>query len=283
MITTPAASPRDVTIPARDGQALKAWHWTRPDPRGVVVVAHGFGEHGGCYRHVAEFLGAAVEAEVVSPDLRGHGRSPGRRGVVGHYDDLTDDLHAALDWASIARPGLPRFLLGHSNGGQLALRVALRGDADLSGLILSNPTLRLAMQVPRHKVMIGHLLRRFAPNVTLKAAILAERMTRDPAKQHEHRTDPLRVDRISAPLFFGMVEGGPLVSARAEEIRTPLLVLLGGSDPVVDVRATLRVFDRVGAPDKTLKTYPEMLHEPLNELGRDQVLADLASWLAPRL
>jgi alpha-beta hydrolase superfamily lysophospholipase len=282
MLTTPAA-PRDVTIPADDGQTLRGWHWTRPDPRGVVVVSHGFGEHGGCYRHVAEFLGPAVEAEVVAPDLRGHGRSPGRRGVVGHYDELTADLRAALSWVAQIRPGLPRFVLGHSNGGQVALRVALEDGPALSGLILSNPTLRLAMQVPRHKLMIGQILRRFAPRVTLRAAITAERMTRDPEMQRAHRTDPLRMDRISAPLFFGMVEGGPLVAARAAEIRTPLLILIGADDPVVDARETIRLFERASSPDKTLMTYPDMLHEPLNELGRDQVLADLAAWLDPRL
>jgi alpha-beta hydrolase superfamily lysophospholipase len=248
-----------------------------------VVVSHGFGEHGGCYRHVAEFLGPAVEAEVVAPDLRGHGRSPGRRGVVGHYDELTADLRAALSWVADVRPGLPRFVLGHSNGGQVALRVALEDGPALSGLILSNPTLRLAMQVPRHKLMIGQILRRVAPCVTLRAAITAERMTRDPEMQRAHRADPLRMDRISAPLFFGMVEGGPRVAARADEIRTPLLFLIGASDPVVDVGETIRLFERAGSPDKALMTYPDMLHEPLNELGRDQVLADLAAWLAPRL
>src|SRR5438876_11543117 len=53
-----------------------------PDPRGMVVVAHGFGEHGACYDHVARAVGTAAGVDFVAADFRGHGRSPGRRGVV---------------------------------------------------------------------------------------------------------------------------------------------------------------------------------------------------------
>src|SRR5690349_18953151 len=92
--------PCDVSIPSEDGTTLRGWHWRRPDPRGVLVIAHGFGEHGGTYRHVVEALGPPLELDVVAPDLRGHGRSPGRRGVVRRYGDLVSDVRAALYWAS---------------------------------------------------------------------------------------------------------------------------------------------------------------------------------------
>jgi alpha-beta hydrolase superfamily lysophospholipase len=246
-------------------------------------VAHGFGEHGGCYRHVAEAIGPAADVDVVAPDLRGHGRSPGRRGVVSAYEDLVGDLRSVFEWAGRSRPGLPRVVLGHSNGGQLGLRLALEPPEGLSGLIVSNPSLAVAADVPAYKLAIGRLLRRTAPWVTLTARIQADRMTRDPAMQREHETDPLRHDRMSAPLYFGMVEGGAMVVARAGEIETPTLVLLGTSDPVIDPETTRVAFDRLGAADKTLLIYPKMLHEPLNEVGREQVFSDVIQWLSPRL
>ncbi|MGE5755573.1 MAG: lysophospholipase [Planctomycetaceae bacterium] len=275
--------PRDVAIPGTDGMILRGWHWTRPSPRGVVVIAHGFGEHGGCYRHVAEALGPALGVEFVAPDLRGHGRSPGRRGVVRKYEDLIDDLRVALDWTAAERPDLPRFVLGHSNGGLVALRLAIAGRANVSGLILSNPSLKIAAHVPGYKRAIGRVLLRLAPGVTLSGKVAPDLMTRDPVMQREHRTDPLRHSRISAPLYFGMVEGGALVAARAGAVRLPALMLLGGSDPMIDPEATLRFFERLAGPDKALRLYPEMRHEPLNELGREQVFADIETWLGPRL
>lgn len=282
MISTHAPG-RDVVIPAADGLALRGWHWSRPHPRGVLVVAHGFGEHAGCYQHVAEALGPALDVDIIAPDLRGHGRSPGRRGVVGHYDELIADLGAAVAWASRVRAGLPLYVLGHSNGGQLALRLALQDGAALSGVICSNPSLKLATHVPRHKLAAGRFLLRYAPRVTLGARLAAERLTRDPDMQREHRVDPLRHSRMSAPLFFGMVEGGTLVAQRAGEIRLPVLVVLGSSDPVVDPEYTRLVFEQLESSDKTLLIFPSMLHEPLNELGREQVFSDIAAWLDARL
>jgi alpha-beta hydrolase superfamily lysophospholipase len=279
----PPTSAQDETITAPDGRPLKAWRWVNERPRAVLVISHGLGEHAACYSHVAEGLGSALGIDVLAFDFRGHGRSPGRRGLVRKFEDLTGDLGAALSWAGRARPGLPRFVLGHSNGGLVALRLILEQEAGLAGLILSNPALRLAQPVPRHKRLAGAILRRCAPGVTLATAIGPELMTRDPDVLAGRAADSLRHTRISAPIFYGMVEGGPLVALNAARIRTPVLMVLGGADPVIDSRESRAVFERLGSEDKSLRVYPGMLHEPLNDIGREQVLSDIAEWIAVRL
>jgi len=60
-------------------------------------------------------------------------------------------------------------------------------------------------------------------------------------------------------------------------------MLLGGQDPVIDPAVSREFFDRLASEDKTLLIDPKMLHEPLNELGRDQVVDDLVRWLEARL
>lgn len=276
---------QDAVIPTSDDLRLHARHWAHPAPRGVVVVAHGFGEHGGSYEHVVRTVGPAAGVDFVAADLRGHGRSPGRRGVVRRYEELTADLLAAFDWAGRARPGLPRFVLGHSNGGQLALRAALdpRAGPRIAGLMLSNPSLRLAVRVPGYKLRLARFLLRHAPGVTLSAKLVPEMLTRDPAMQRTRRDDRLTHGRISPSLYFGMVEGGALIARRAAEIVNPVLMVLGGADPIIDPVGSREVFDLLGSPDKTLLVYPGMRHEPFNELGREQVFADLAAWLDRRL
>jgi alpha-beta hydrolase superfamily lysophospholipase len=282
-MATAQARVGDIEVRATDGTVLRGRWWRRPAPRGVVIVSHGFGEHGGGYERVALALGARLELDVIAVDYRGHGRSPGRRGVVKRYHELTEDLLKVLDWAAHHLPDRHRFVLGHSNGGQVALHVALRGAGLIEGLVVSNPALRVAMPVAPGKLKIARLLARIAPWVTLRGQIRSDLLTRDADLQQEHRADPLRHDRMSPPFFFGMVEGGELLLARAGEIRTPVLMLLGGQDPVIDPAASREFFDRLGTEDKTLLIYPKMLHEPLNELGRDQVLDDLVRWLDTRL
>ncbi len=271
----------DLAISTADGLRLRAKHWPVASPRGVVVIVHGFGEHGGSYEHVVQAIGPAAGVDFVAADLRGHGLSPGRRGVVRRYNDLTTDLIATLAWVGRERPGLPCFILGHSNGGQVALRAALNSEfgRQIAGLILSNPSLRLALQVPSYKLWLAQVLIRIAPWVTLDAGLETDKLTRDPAMRLSRDADLLCHSRMSAPLFFGMLEGGVQIAARAGEIHNPVLLILGGSDPIVDPRASREVFDRLGSTDKTLLLFPGMLHEPLNELGREQVYADLFAWL----
>ncbi len=276
---------RELKIPGKNGLALHGRHWAVSDPRGVVVVIHGFDEHGACYDHVARAVGPIAGVDFVAPDLRGHGLSPGRRGVVRQYDDLVDDLFSAVHWAEKERPGLPLFVLGHSNGGLVALNAMLKAEATgrLAGVVVSNPALALAFPVPKAQVRLGKILLRIAPWFTLPSSIVPESLTRDPVLQAWRRDDRLRHGRMSAPLFFGMREGSQRVSANAEKVRAPLLMILSGSDPVIDPSASRDVFERLGSLDKTLLLYPPMLHEPFNEIGREKVFADLAAWLDAHL
>jgi lysophospholipase len=273
-----------VRLPTRDGMSLAGRFWEGREPRGILVIAHGIGEHKGCYDHVAEDLaGRPGLVDVLAFDFRGHGESPGARGVVGRYEELVDDLGAALDWALTKRPGRPVFVLGHSNGGQVALRLARERGHEIAGLVLSNPSLAMRARIPPWKLLVGRILRVCAPGVTLATGLHHELMTRDEGSWPSRSADPLRHDRVSAPLFFGMVEGGPRLIEEAPEITVPTLVVLGGQDPVIDGQATRALFDRLGSPDKTLAVYPEMLHEPLNDLGREEVIERIASWIERRL
>jgi alpha-beta hydrolase superfamily lysophospholipase len=178
---------------------------------------------------------------------------------------------------------LPRFVLGHSNGGLVALRVLLQHEAELAGLILSNPALRPKTPVPWIKRLAGAIIRRWAPWVTLDTGLGSEAMTRDPEMLAERKADPLRHTRICAAIFYEMLEGGRAVARRGGELTTPTLLILSGADPVIDATPSRALFDCLASTQKTLRIYPGMLHEPFNDLGREQVLADLADWLSERL
>ena len=190
---------------------------------------------------------------------------------------------AYLAWTERQLRSVPRFVLAHSNGGQVALRLVLAGNSSCEGLVVSNPALRIAVPIAPAKLKLGRILARIAPWMTLKGDERPGVLTRDPEIEKEHRTDPLRHNRISPPLFFGMVEGGEILMARAGEIRVPLLMLLGGSDTVIDPMTSREFFNRIGSDDKTLLIYPKMVHEPFNELGREQVYDDVVRWLEQHL
>jgi len=277
----PAGS--DVAFPSLDGTVIQGRYWAHAHPRGGLVISHGMGEHSGSYQRTAEPLVKSLGIDILAFDYRGSGRSPGKRGVVRDYSEMSLDLEAATRWAAIERPGLPIFLLGHSNGGMVAIRTVLDRDLGLSGLILSNPSLRLLARVPAWKLLTAQILKRLAPQITLTTGLTNEQLTQDPEVMAEIDADTLRHNRISPPLYFGMLEAGRMGQERSSEIKIPTLLILGGSDPVIDSETGRKFFDDLGSEDKTLKFYPEMRHEPLNDADRQMVLDDLVNWLEPRL
>src|SRR3954452_7741882 len=103
------------TFPGRQGDIAMSV-WPNPDPRRIVILAHGYGEHLGRYDHVAEVL-SGRGAVVAGPDHVGHGRSGGERVLITYFNLVVDDLHTVLERVKARPPGLPLALIGHSMGG----------------------------------------------------------------------------------------------------------------------------------------------------------------------
>src|SRR3954468_2442078 len=117
-----------------DKTRLYAQGWQPDQVVGVVCLVHGLGEHSSRYAHVAAALGEAGYVTLAF-DQRGHGKSQGARGDATSYDEQMDDIKRLLAEAAERYPALPRFLYGHSMGGNLVLNYALRRRTQLQGVI----------------------------------------------------------------------------------------------------------------------------------------------------
>ncbi|MFC4373218.1 alpha/beta fold hydrolase [Nocardia halotolerans] len=138
------------TFPSSDATTIHVRTWLPADaePRGIVQIVHGMGEHSGRYSHLAERLvdlGFAVYAD----DHRGHGHSmgavPGDLGPDG-WDLLVADEVALTRILRERHPGLPVTLFGHSLGsfavqqyildhGDLVDQIVLCGTTAVDGLV----------------------------------------------------------------------------------------------------------------------------------------------------
>ena len=90
----------------------------------MLVLLHGSGWHSQYFLPLAEFIGSEGLAQVYTPDLRGHGHSPERRGDVDYIGQLEDDLADLIDLIKKANPNSRLIIGGHSSGGGLAIRFA---------------------------------------------------------------------------------------------------------------------------------------------------------------
>ncbi len=258
----------------------RSWLPTGP-ARGIVVIAHGFAEHSGRYARVAERL-VADGVAVHAADHRGHGLSEGKRTSVVRFDDYVDDLTTMVTQAKEERPSFKLILLGHSMGGLVALRFAVRDASLVDGIVVSAPA-ACPGDVSRLKRTVGTVLSRVAPDATVLRLPL-NRISRDPAVVDAYNSDPLVFRtpikaRLGAELLATMAR----VDAGLPAMQLPLLVMQGTSDALVDPGCGPQVYNRAGSRDKTLKMYDGLWHEIFNEPEGDHVLDDLSAWVKTHL
>lgn len=265
-----------------DGLALCARGWAPAKPKAVVCLVHGHGEHVGRYEHVAAAL-ARQEYALLGFDLRGHGKSGGPRGHALSYDFLLDDVDLFLAQINERYPALPRFLYGHSMGGNLVINYALRRRSDLRGVIATGPWLALAFQPPTVQIALGKLMNRLFPSFTQESGLETKALAHDEEVVKAYESDPLVHSKISACLFISMYEAGLWAMRHALEFPLPLLLMHGEADRITSAEASRRFAAAAPQERCTLRIWPGLYHEIHNEPEKEQVLQTLLDWLNAHL
>ena len=245
--------------------------------RAVVCLVHGLGEHTGRYAHVAAALNDAGYA-VLGCDLRGHGKSGGPRGHTPSYDTLMDDTGRLLDEAAERYSDKPRFLYGHSLGGNLVLNYTLKRKPQLAGVVATSPLIRTTNPAPAVKITLGKLMYKLQPGVTMANGIPLDSLAHDPEIGRAYAADPLVHNKISARLALDMLQAGEWALAHAAEFPLPLLLVHGTADELTSAAATQEFAGKVRG-DCTLKLWDGFYHETHNEPEKAEVLAFMAAWI----
>ena len=273
---------RDWGWESTDGLQMFAQSW-EPDknPKAVVSLLHGLGEHSGRYAHVGKALTDAGFV-LAGFDLRGHGKSGGPRGHTPSYDALMDDTDMFIDLIAGRYPGSPRFLYGHSLGGNLVINFGLRRKAELVGVISTGPWLQLAFQPPTSKVLLGKMMNNILPGFSQASGLETAALSRDPAVVEAYVNDPLVHDRISARMFVNLFDSGLWVLDHATEFPLSLLLMHAGADRITSVEASSQFAASAG--DKvTLRIWDGLYHEIHNEPEQERVFTFMIEWMNSQL
>tara|TARA_R110002167_G_scaffold298814_5_gene503197 strand:- start:481 stop:1305 length:825 start_codon:yes stop_codon:yes gene_type:complete len=251
------------------------------DAKGVVVLAHGFAEHSGRYiKNVVPAL-LALQLAVVLYDNIGHGKSGGKRGHCPSYDALQEVLGSVINRASELFPNVPLFLYGHSMGGNLVLNYALRNDIALGGVVVTSPYLRLAFQPPKWKMILGRMMLRILPSITLASGLDPNGISRIPEAVEKYKADPLVFDQVSPMYSLPIMEAGEWAIANAGNLKVSALLLHGTADPIIDYRATEEFHNN--SDKTTLKLFPGGYHELHHDQCADEMMAVVTNWLKNKL
>ncbi|SDG68914.1 alpha/beta fold hydrolase [Microbacterium sp. 77mftsu3.1] len=263
-------------------------HPAQGNPRGVVQLLHGVGEHAGRYGSTIAALTAAGFT-VYADDHRGHGRT-GLRQHGGDYSRLgrlgPGGLRATVAGLQLftrvirdENPGLPLVLLGHSWGSFLAQKLVNADPRAYDAVILSGSSLLWPGDLnaaPLNKRWAG-------PDATG-----VEWLSTDATVGRAFLDDPLTTT-VPLPKLFGPVDTLRLIGKPKRDlgVDVPVLLLVGRDDPVGGPRSVHRLADayrtRSGLTDVTTLVYPEARHEIFNERCAPEVRADLVAWLDARI
>ncbi len=262
-----------------DGTEQLRRRWAVEDPRAAMVLVHGIGEHSGRYEHVgAAFADAGIDVQAC--DLRGFGQSGGRRGHVDRFTQFLEDLGPQI--ADRRQLGVPVVLMGHSLGGLIVTtylvthRASGRPGPDLA--VISAPALEAEM--PHWQRLAAPALGIITPTMFVPAAFDGSVLTRDTEVQDAFESDPLRVAGQTARLGCEILRTMKSTRASLDRVDVPIYVLHGSDDELVPPHAS-EALGRL--PDATRRLWPGLRHECMNEPERDQVLAEIVTWLDAHL
>jgi alpha-beta hydrolase superfamily lysophospholipase len=267
---------------SKDGLALYSCGWL-PDqpPKAVVCLVHGLGEHSGRYAHVAEYLNQAGFA-VLSFDLRGHGRSGGKRGHTPSFEAFMQDIDLLMQEAQTRYPDLPRFLYGHSLGGILVLNYGLRRQPALAGVVATSSGLRTSLETQKAKIAMSKFLGALTPGMSIPTGLDAGAISRDPDVVRIYRSDPLVHGMGTVGMAKSLFDAIQWAFAHGREWKLPLLLMHGSADQIAYLRGS-QEFAELAGHHATLKVWEGLAHECHNEPEKEQVLAFLLGWLEARL
>jgi alpha-beta hydrolase superfamily lysophospholipase len=248
-------------------------------PRATLVIHHGLKSHSAHYAELAHRL-VALGFAVHAYDMRGHGRSAGRRASLDDFEDLVTDLSAFVERVRIREEGRPLFVMGHSVGGVVVTLYTVERRPAIAGLLVLAPALRVD-RMPIEAAFTP-LTATLAPNLPV-VDVPDEWFSRSPEVVAEMARDPL----VHHPAGPARTAGGLLAAlekiwAGAHEIDVPLLALHGTADRATDPRGSVELVDRVRTRDRTLLLYRGLYHDLVREPERDQVMRDIEQWLETR-
>ena len=277
-LAIPEIAPTRHSMTLEDGAELFYRAWIPSEPtRKALVIFHRGHEHSGRLEDVVRDLHLRGIA-VFAWDARGHGRSSGTRGYAPSFGRVTRDADEFIRYVSESH-GVrleDMVVLGHSVGAVTVAAWVHDYAPPVRAMVLVTPALRVRLYVPfaRIALRVMRLFIRRRP-VFVSSYVKGRLLTHDEEQARRYDEDPLISRSIAVNVLLGLHDTATRLTADAAAIRTPALVLAGGSDWVVDLAAEREFFNRLGSSIKRMRVFDGMYHDILHEEGRRAVLHDI--------
>lgn len=181
----------DYSIKLSNGQILRGFILSPGEKlRAVIIMVHGHGEHIQRYLTWAELFNKE-NIGFTGVDLPGHGRSDGQRGHVKSFSLYHEMADILINECNKTFPGIPVFLYGHSLGGLIVLDYLLKKNPEIKGSVITSPTLRLAFEPEKFKLVLASFMKYILPGLTQLTGLPVDYLSRDGEVVEKYKNDPM--------------------------------------------------------------------------------------------
>ena len=250
------------------------------ESKGAVIIVHGLHDHSGRYNHVAESF-RDCGYSTLQFDLRGNGRSDGKRGYISRFNDHVLDMDTAMQALQENFQG-PYFAYAHSMGALILSTWILDHTNPFRGVVYSGGLFKVNEDISPVLQKLSGVVSAILPSVpTIKLDFRA--LSRDPEVLKQAARDKLQYKGgVRARTGAEVIVATAALQARLEELDFPILILHGEKDGLTKYEASQLLYERSRSSDKTIKIYPGARHEVFNEINKQEVLNDVCEWMSAR-
>ncbi len=277
-----------------DGLEANCSRMDAENPKAVVQIIHGLKEHNKRYYHFAEFLNKNGYAVFMS-DNRGHGYSVNSDYPLGYMTDINrmvQDQYELTLYIKNQYEKTPVYILGHSFGSMLARCYIQKHDNEIAKLVLSgtvgyNPFINIAY--PLSKLIIkmkgkkgySRILHAIADNGDI-SWVCSNEETMEQYRNDYFCTGYKYMNASIETIFQAMKELHNTGGYKCSNPDMPILSIAGEKDPVTrgkkGIADSINTLKKIGYNSIDSIVYSNMLHEVLNETGKEQVYNDVLNF-----
>ena len=236
-----------------------------------LIVTHGLGEHLGRHEHLLKLFSANYNIAIY--DLRGHGKSGGKRAWVEDFNFFLKDLQSIIDYFRKEFSMTNYTLFGHSMGGLITaayMQNVVSKDFYPEKVFLSSPAVAGPGLMGQAfslspKILFDVLLN--CPTIPLQGILDLKRLSHDRRVYESYVKDELCQLKIHSKLFFEVLKTSREVFSRPLRIECPLFVSIGTEDVLVHPKLLINYFTKV-EKNAQLKIIEDGYHELHNEIEK---------------
>ncbi|MBP5092239.1 MAG: alpha/beta fold hydrolase [Bacilli bacterium] len=292
----------EVVLP--EGEKLKGCFWPAKKATHNLVMQTGMNEHASRYDALALYLNeAGVSVSIL--DAFGQGENAAsieeqERWPRDAFRKNVDAMHLRLE--EVKKNGLPTIIMGHSMGSFMTQSYAERYPNTADKIVLfgtNGPTPIYGMAKLLGKMLVhkGNWDKpnKFLSNLALGGYTKAIKdrktdldwLSFDEKNVADYIADPycghINTGGFLREFFIGLATLYKKKNLANISKDTPIAIMAGEEDPVgasgKGPRDLAKMYEKLGVKKVHLKLYPHMRHEIHNEIGKEQVWADLKDFL----